>query len=119
MTTTTATHLRTFGPLPGLRRVVSQPAVRRRQAAAAHIAAVSTLCHELKTPLGAMLLFAEMIGAAPTEGLGDEQRKRIQAIERAAQQMLGLIRSTLDDARQTQVGVRSPASAWKRPHLLS
>lgn len=60
---------------------------------------VAALSHELKTPVVAMLGFAQLIASARGE-LSQAQRSRVEVIEQAGAHILGLITDVLAQARE-------------------
>jgi signal transduction histidine kinase len=79
-------------------------ALSERSATAEHATEVksdfiSTLAHEMRTPLAAIGLFAEMMRADREEPLGDGQRRHVDDIDASARHALGLLDETLDISR--------------------
>ena len=56
----------------------------------------ASVSHDLKSPLNAVLGFAELVGQEP---LTDAQRESLELIERRGRELLGLIETILDAAR--------------------
>ncbi len=63
------------------------------------------MAHELKTPLQVIMGAASMLSEGMCGELGDEQRKRVEAIEAGADELLQLIDSSLQLARLEQENV--------------
>ena len=57
---------------------------------------LSRLSHELRTPLNAILGFAQLLGLGDRASLSDAQRRQVQWILTAGQQLLALIEDVLD-----------------------
>lgn len=64
------------------------------------LAALATLSHELKTPLVALLGFAQLLEADRSQPLAACQRERAERIEAAGRQMLQIVDSVLQRARE-------------------
>lgn len=71
-----------------------------RKAAPGQPADLAHMCHELKNPLGAVLLFAQMMTADDRCPLSEAQRQRIESIEQAGQQVLEVVSDVLQRARE-------------------
>ncbi len=63
------------------------------------------MAHELKTPLQVIMGAASMLSEGMCGELGDEQKKRVEAIEAGADELLQLIDSSLQMARLEQGNV--------------
>lgn len=64
------------------------------------LAALATLSHELKTPLVALLGFAQLLEADSVQPLTACQRERAERIEAASRQMLQIVDTVLQRARE-------------------
>jgi signal transduction histidine kinase len=62
-----------------------------KQAELLQKAFVSTMRHELYTPLNAILGFADILLAGPPASLTETQRRQLESIDRAAKRLLGLV----------------------------
>jgi signal transduction histidine kinase len=60
---------------------------------------ISTLAHEMRTPLAAIGLFAEMLRTDREEPLADGQRRHVDDIDTSAKHALDLLDQTLDISR--------------------
>lgn len=70
----------------------------------------SRVSHDLRTPLSAIMGFAELLGDSP---LTDEQKEDVAEVKRGARNLLAMIDSLLDVARMTEEeagGARRPSS---------
>ena len=78
----------------------------------------ASVSHDLKSPLNAVLGFAELVGQGP---LTDAQRESLELIQRRGRELLGLIETILDAARveagQLELSPRARhgrAGSWPR-----
>jgi signal transduction histidine kinase len=71
--------------------------------------ALATLSHELKTPLVALLGFAQLLEADARQPLATAQRERAERIEQASREMLNVVNDLLGRARRGELG----AANWK------
>lgn len=89
--------------LAAARRQLAEQVRIAQEANRAKSAFLADISHELRTPMGAMLGFAELLLVADDTGLSPSQRYRIEMIVRGGRQMMTIIEDLLDVA-QIEVG---------------
>ena len=89
---------------------------RRRAAQAVHQGLVASVAHELRTPLGAILGFAELVHRDRRHPVNEVQRRRLQRLMEAAEQLRMLVDDVLDFGRRKPgrrlARVDLPAVGW-------
>jgi signal transduction histidine kinase len=78
---------------------LSERSASAEQATVAKSGFISTLAHEMRTPLAAISMFAEMMRGDETEPLPPTQRRRAADIATSTRHVLDLLDETLDTAR--------------------
>ena len=65
-----------------------------------HEMTIAILSHELKTPLVALLGFAQLLESDTSQPLAEVQRERAERIEQAGREMLAVVNELLAGARR-------------------
>lgn len=60
---------------------------------------LTTLSHEIRTPIGAILGYADLLDLDTADPLTEEQRARVERIRSSGKHLLGLVNDTLDLSR--------------------